>query len=108
MKQIFTLIILAAVFAFGTANAQQASQKTGTPQKGKQTAIVKAVKANKSSMNILIHSIAFQRYNRVKYAFIPSKYFSVKKMIDTPDNLMPMNENNAADYFSITTAYAGK
>jgi hypothetical protein len=108
MKQIFTLVILAAIFAFGTANAQTASLKTITPNMTKQTATVKVEKANKSVMNILIHSIAFQRYNRVKYTLIPAENLSVKKMQDTPDNLMPMNENNTADYYSVTTACTGK
>lgn len=106
MKHIFALFTLAAIFAFGTAHAQTASN-TNTPKKVKQMTAAKVTKSNHSSVNILIHSIAFQKYNRVKYAFIPAKNFSVKKMMDTPDTLMPITAPTN-DYCSVTTAYAGK
>jgi hypothetical protein len=86
MKRFFTLLVFSALLVVTFA-----SPKSINPNGEKQSIVLKIENIDNTSRNLLIHSIAFQKYNRVQYAAILSKEFTIKKMTDTYDDLISVN-----------------
>ncbi len=84
MKKILTLAAIATIFAFNFANASTANGgKKITGAKGK-------TNTSKSA--------------KTQYTKISAKTFSIKKMQDTKDILMPLGTPSVADYFTTTAS----
>jgi hypothetical protein len=85
--------------------AGASSQKIVIPQAGKQRIIVKLEKSSYAPANLIINSISFNDYSLMAYTDIPSKDMSIKKMQDTPDQLMmPSPSANNTDNNTTTSS----
>lgn len=87
---------------------EASSQNIIIPQTGNQRIIVKVEKSMEQPANLAINSVSFSNYNEMSYTTFKSKDMSIKKMQDTPDQLMEPAQATTSTDDSGTGTYAVK